>query len=506
MLKRVGRRSLCALLMLLMLSGMLVPASAAKVKGAVKAVQYTMDVKLDAKQDQLTEKVTIKVKNDTNQEVKTLVFRNIASSILDYDRAEYPEKVNLQKSSKIKSVKTGSKKLKVSYEKDKSVFSVNLGKKALKPGKTMNVTIQAVTDVPLRDDRFGYRKTKDGKLYHLGFCYPYLAPNQDGKWNKDPYFDDGESRASGVSNFKVTFTAPKDYVVASVGTHSTKKGVTTIDAKKVRDFALVACNFMKKESFQASGVTVNNYYLKGKYSGRYRKISRLVATDAIALYTEAVGKYPYKQLDMAPAIFGMGYGGMEFCGMVMNNATAYYGEGTITAKTDPISLMEVVSHEIGHQWFYAAVGNDEYNEGWLDEGFTSYLEKIVYGQADTESVRYANTYADPVIDLEKSRKEDQEMLEEAHASTEKSYVNIPVSAYGPDDSYSEREYEYGCMFLRELRYVMGDKKFGAFLKDYYKRYKLKMATTADVLAAVRRQDKSAAVEKVIGKYVSKKYL
>ena len=30
-----------------------------------------------------------------------------------------------------------------------------------------------------------------------------------------------------------------------------------------------------------------------------------------------------------------------------------------------------VPHEIAHQWFYAAIGNDSYKEPWLDEGFVS---------------------------------------------------------------------------------------------------------------------------------------
>ena len=32
-----------------------------------------------------------------------------------------------------------------------------------------------------------------------------------------------------------------------------------------------------------------------------------------------------------------------------------------------------MQHEVGHAWFYDAVGNNEYNEGWIDEGIVSYL-------------------------------------------------------------------------------------------------------------------------------------
>lgn len=139
--------------------------------------------------------------------------------------------------------------------------------------------------------------------------------------------------------------------------------MTTIRAKNIRDFAIVCCDHMKKDSFQVKGITVNSYCLPGKYQKRYRTISELVARDTITLLTEQIGALPYRQLDMAPCYFGFGFGGMEFPGLVMNNATAYYGEGTTTARFDPVSHQEVVAHEVAHQWFYAAVGSDEYREG-----------------------------------------------------------------------------------------------------------------------------------------------
>ena len=37
-----------------------------------------------------------------------------------------------------------------------------------------------------------------------------------------------------------------------------------------------------------------------------------------------------------------------------------------------------VPHEIAHQWFYAAIGNDSYKEPWLDEGFSEFCEDILF--------------------------------------------------------------------------------------------------------------------------------
>lgn len=35
-----------------------------------------------------------------------------------------------------------------------------------------------------------------------------------------------------------------------------------------------------------------------------------------------------------------------------------------------------VAHEVAHEWFYAAVGNDQYREAWLDESFAVYGEYV----------------------------------------------------------------------------------------------------------------------------------
>lgn len=37
-----------------------------------------------------------------------------------------------------------------------------------------------------------------------------------------------------------------------------------------------------------------------------------------------------------------------------------------------------VPHEIAHQWFYAAIGNDSYKEPWLDEGFCEFCEDVLF--------------------------------------------------------------------------------------------------------------------------------
>ena len=40
----------------------------------------------------------------------------------------------------------------------------------------------------------------------------------------------------------------------------------------------------------------------------------------------------------------------------------------------PFTEGEITTHEVGHQWFYGLVGNDQGRDPWLDEGLATYVE------------------------------------------------------------------------------------------------------------------------------------
>ena len=43
-----------------------------------------------------------------------------------------------------------------------------------------------------------------------------------------------------------------------------------------------------------------------------------------------------------------------------------------------VQITEHISHEVAHQWFYSVIGNDPYNEPWLDESFAEFFEDFVF--------------------------------------------------------------------------------------------------------------------------------
>ena len=337
----------------------------------IKAEHYTIDASLNTKTKQITESVTMHVVNNSEKTVSKLCIVNIADGYLKYDRKNYSADVKKSAQTTVREISSAGHPLSYKKGRDASDLYVSLGDKKLSRGDSIDVTVKATTSIPKREDRFGYTSLSGGKtLYNLSFCFPYLSDYRNGKWNTHPYYDDGENRNNAIADYNVTFRAPSDYTVASVGKSTTSKGITTIKAENVRDMAICTSNAYKKQTFTTNGITVNNYYFPGKYQktkymNLYNKVCRMVAQDSISLYTKNIGAYPYDELDMVECLFGFGFGGMEYPGLIMINGTQEY-LAKKQSTCDFYAIQDDVSHEIGHQWFYAAVGNDEYNEAWLD--------------------------------------------------------------------------------------------------------------------------------------------
>ena len=349
----------------------------------IRATEYNMDVRLNPHKNQLTEKVTMHVVNNGKQTVKNLLVRNMAHSVLSYD---HHFKATKNAKTTIKSISTDGKKLSYTTGKDKSNLFVN---KTLAAGESTNLTVNVITDVPKRADRFGYQAINHGKVYNLSFCFPSLSDYRDDKRNYHPYFDQGENRNVAISNFHVNFWAPKSYKVAASGQNSTKNGKTTINAQNMLEVAIVASNKFKVDHIFTNGVRVNNYYFAGKNSKTYNRLALMTAKDSFNIFTKKIDKYPYKELDMTEGLLGKNTGGMEYPGLVMINGTAFTKNKTKELRQMGYNeLTEDVSHEIGHQWFYSTVGSDEYMEAWLDEGLTNFLENDVYDLTYTKSISF----------------------------------------------------------------------------------------------------------------------
>ena len=233
----------------------------------------------------------------------------------------------------------------------------------LPPGGRTTVGMRLAIDVPKRDDRFGYRPG----LTLLGTALPTLAVRDDQGWHAtEPFVDLGESFYSIAGTYRVTLSAPRGVATPATGFavahHDTRSGrsVTTYAASSVRDFAWAAGRLATVTGQVGATRVVVSYQRPGVTRGEALD-ALATARGAMRTYGRDFGAYPYREMDVVlPA--SASFGGMEYPQIVFTNPYA-------------------INHEVAHQWWYGVVGDDEFHEPWLDEGFATWTERLAPGGA-----------------------------------------------------------------------------------------------------------------------------
>ncbi|MFJ8110684.1 M1 family aminopeptidase [Streptomyces sp. NPDC096132] len=314
----------------------------------------------------------------------------------------------------------------------------------LAQGQSATIGFDLGISVPSGADRFGY----DGSFSFIGNALPVLAVKDGAGWHLDPYTNNGESFYSLAADFKVTLDHPTTLLVPATGTSvdaagSSGRTVTTATATRVRDFAWAAGPFSKISGTSTAGTPINVYSVSGISSANAQSMLSTAKT-AVDAHAARFGAYPYGELD-AVIDNNFWFGGMEYPGFVLDLVST-------TALT----------HEIGHQWWYGIVGDDEYNSPWLDESFTDYATDLALGKTGAScwsSVSWAS-------------------------SAEK--ITNSMAYWDTHSSrYSTVVYGYGKCALHDLRRLIGDTAMAKLLKDYATAHWYGVSTTAEFKAAAQ---------------------
>lgn len=334
----------------------------------------------------------------------------------------------------------------------------------LMPGDALDMAISFTLDVPQIRHRFGYY---DG-IINLGNWYPVLSVYEDGAWRTDPYYSSGDPFYSDTADYTVSLKAPTGWNVAGTGKISTsvdgETTTTTFTAEGVRDFALSASDKFTCVEADAGGVTVRYYYKADANAEKHLKTS----ADAVKTFGELYGAYAYPSLSVVLTPFL--YGGMEYPQLVY-----------VSDSLSESLLEEAIIHEIAHQWWYAAVGNDQITDAWMDEGLAEYSVTLFYEKNPDYGVDVTNRIADVM----QSYVLFTEMYSELIGGD--TSMNRKLCDYFSSTDYSFHTYVKGALLFDSVRHSVGDAKFFAALKTYYKNYSGKIAAPDDLIACFENE-------------------
>lgn len=377
------------------------------------------------------------------------------------------------------------------------------------PGGSVTIEIAFTSQLPRVFARTGY----EDDFYLAGQWFPKLGVyepagmrgRQASGWNCHQFHAHSEFYAD-FGTFRVEITTPGSYVVGATGVRTAERrnadGTTThvYEQADVHDFAWTADPdyIVVRETFSADrDVTKAEYARVANLLGRSLDEVKLSDVEITVLlqpdhrpqarrHIEAAkaglkwyglwyGRYPYKTLTVVdPAPGASGAGGMEYPTFITAGTLWMFNRWPFDRIR---ALEEVTVHEFGHQFWYALVASNEFEEAWLDEGFNTWSTAkamlAAYGRG-TSTIEFLGLSMD-----------DEELLRVTNDPAER-YNRVLANAwdYVPPDVYSFYSYQKPALVLQTLEGLLGEQRMARLMRTYHERWRFKHPGSEDFFALV----------------------
>lgn len=189
-----------------------------------------------------------------------------------------------------------------------------------------------------------------------------------------------------------------------------------------------------------------------------------MVTTAESLY----GPYRWKRYDVLVLPPGFPIGGMENPKLTFCTPTIIAGDR---------SLVNLIAHELAHNWSGNLVTNKTWSDIWMNEGFTVYFERRISEAMNGKS------YVDMLWEL--GYQDLEKAVEEIGKDSKDTWLKLHLEGRDPDEGLSDIAYEKGSLFLWLIEKNVGRERFDAFLKKYFEEHAFKSITTEEFLAYLR---------------------
>jgi aminopeptidase N len=197
------------------------------------------------------------------------------------------------------------------------------------------------------------------------------------------------------------------------------------------------------------------------------------ALPSLKFFSQTVAPYPYEKL--ALIIGATRFGGMENSSAIVFTSTLF--DPRPEAPLSSVfkireDLVDVIAHEIAHQWFGDSVTESTWSDLWLSEGFATYFAGIFIQRHEGEAAfqKYMKSAGDRALDYEKK-------------------TRAPIHDSETEDLFkllNANNYQKGAWVLHMLRSELGDENFFRGIRIYYEAHKNSTADTEDLRAAFEK--------------------
>lgn len=376
----------------------------------------------------------------------------------------------------------------------------------LKPGEKLTFKVEWNYKIPERlkiGGRGGYERFDgDGNcVFTITQWFPRMCVYSDYQgWNNKQFTGRAEF-ALPFGNYSVSMNVPADHVVSATGTiqnaaevltptqlsrwNEAQKAtepieVVTLDeakareaapdqtgrktwkfnAENVRDFAWGSSrkfvwDAMKEEAGGKKTMCMS-FYPKEAYA-LWRRYSTKVVAHTIRTYSKFTIAYPYPVAISVEAQNGMEYP------MICFNHGRTAADGTYSERTK-YSMISVIIHEVGHNFFPMIINSDERQWSWMDEGLNTFVQFLTEQEFDNN---YPSSRG-PAYKITSYTMLPPDQLEPIMTNSD-NINNFGANAYGKPAT--------ALNVLRET--VMGRELFDYAFKEYARRWAFKHPSPAD---------------------------
>ncbi len=215
-------------------------------------------------------------------------------------------------------------------------------------------------------------------------------------------------------------------------------------AENVHHFAISMNPQYRYEGSAWGQVAIHVLYQPGDTASWGRGVATGRTAKALEWLNGFFGEFAWPQITNVHRIEG---GGTEFP-MMIHDGSASQG---------------LIVHELGHNYVMGILANNEWKEGWLDEGFTSFQTTLFFESRPQGGDGYGDLeWFLTGLDLD-GRSEPTSLVSQD---------------YRDFNTYNTTIYSRGELFFHQLRYIVGDDALRRIMRTYYDRWKLKHVSEA----------------------------
>ncbi len=374
----------------------------------------------------------------------------------------------------------------------------------LKPGEKINIATPFFVKLATYNSRSGH----DKQSYMVCQWYPKPAVYDRKGWHPIPYLDQGEFYSE-FGSFNVNISLPSSYIVGATGTlqnsdelkqykeigannvatksrqnkiayKPSAKGWKTLTYKadSVHDFAWFADKdfVIRYDTLQLNNQPVDIFTYHHPDGNKYWTNSTEYVKSAVHHYSEWLGNYAYPVVQAVEGPKNDMSGGMEYPMITL-----------ITSPTADEELLDgVITHEVGHNWFYGMLASNERTHAWMDEGVNTYF------QFRYEAEKYkANSVFGASLPAELKQKSTDDFQALVYNAMNQipmeEEIDIPAGDYKDKEEYGLITYVKTALWMYAIELNLGKDKLQKGMQAYFNQWKFKHPYPEDLKLSLEKE-------------------